>query len=183
MRIVLSLLVAAIFLAGCAKKPMEVDRITQISPANGAKGLDVYASKRKAGEAAPEMSGDQVVPVRTYIAGGGALGGRGKEFAGANCIVKANNYEARVTTPAKIRVPIYRMNSSMLSVRCEKEGFRTKTAEFAVYNKTKNDRYAAGSRAGVAGLLVMAVVNGLSDESKHDFLYPPLNVEMTPIGE
>ena len=49
-----------------------------------------------------------------------------------------------------------------------------------VYNKTKADRYAATSGNGLAGLLVVAAINELSDETKHEFAYPSPRVIMTP---
>ena len=82
--------------------------------------------------------------------------------------------------PARLRVPIYRLNSSALSVACEREGYEPRSVVVEVYNKTKADRYAATSGNGLAGLLVVAAINELSDETKHEFAYPPPRVIMTP---
>ena len=167
----------AVMVSGCAK-PMEVSSITRISPTNGATGIDVYAERRRRGEKVPEYAGDQIVPVRTYRAS--EEGFRGKEFAGANCVMEANGFRASFTTPAKVRVPVYRAKSSALSIRCEHPNYKPKLVETAVYNKTQSDRLSAGANGGLAGVLVMAVVNGVSDSTQDTYIYAPVQVIMTP---
>ncbi|MCT4654873.1 MAG: hypothetical protein N4A65_03575 [Cohaesibacter sp.] len=165
--------------AGCASKPMEVDRITPISATNGSSSLDLYAKQRNAGEAVPEFAGDQIVDVRTYTAT--KNGGRGKEFAGAKCKVEARDFTASTISPAKVRVPNFRAKSSDLSVRCEHPDYKSKLVTTGVYNQTKSDRLNAGSHAGLAGLALMAVVNGVSDDSKDIYSYAPILVVMRPL--
>ena len=174
---VLALCCAAL-LAGCAK-PLEVSSITQIRPTNGAQGIDVYSERRNRGEKVPEYAGDQLLQVRTYR--GNDDGVRGKEFAGATCDVQASNFKASVTTPAKVRVPIYRAKSSTLSIRCEHPGYKPKLIEASVYNKTQSDRLSAGANGGLAGVLVMAAVNGMSDSTLDNYYYAPAQVIMTPL--
>ena len=69
---------------------MEVNSITRITPTNGAQGIDVYAEQRRRGEKVPEYAGDQLVQIRSYRATD--EGFVGKEFAGADCTVSANNF-------------------------------------------------------------------------------------------
>jgi hypothetical protein len=176
--------IVASLAAGCAR-PMDVATITDIRASNGAAGLDVYAERRRKGEKVPDLSGDQVVDVRSYT-GSGEPGSEiaGDEMAGAKCVVKARDYSAHVTTPARIRVPLYRAQSSPLSVTCERDGYRPASGVAEVYNKTKEDRYAAGSSGGgLIGLALMAAVNELSDEAGHEFKYRPAYVVMLPIRE
>jgi hypothetical protein len=168
-----------LFVAGCASKPLEVDRITPISAKNGSSTLDLYAKQRNAGEAVPEFAGDQIIDVRTYTAT--KNGGQGKEFAGAKCEVEARDFTATATSPAKVRVPNFRAESSDLSIRCEHPDYHSKLITSGVFNKTKSDRLNAGSHAGLAGLALMAVVNGVSDDSKDNYSYAPIRVVMRPL--
>lgn len=172
----------AILLCSCAPKLMDVSSISEIRPNSGGPGVDVYATRRRAGEKVPELAGDQILDVRSFVSAEGPFGNEiaGEEFAGARCTVKARDYSAQVTTPARLRVPIYRLESSALSVACERDAFEPRSLVLEVYNKTKADRYAAASGNGVAGLVVMAAINEMSDETKHEFAYPAARVVMTP---
>jgi hypothetical protein len=183
MRTVWAIPLIAVFACSCGPKLMEVGSISEIRPnSGGGPGLDVYATRRRAGEKVPELAGDQILDVRTFVSAEGPFGNEiaGEEFAGARCTVKARDYSAQVTTPARLRVPIYRLESSALSVACERDAFEPRSLVLEVYNKTKADRYAAASGNGVAGLVVMAAINEMSDETKHEFAYPSARVIMTP---
>lgn len=166
-------------LTGCAK-PLEVASITEIKPPPGSQGLDIYASRRNAGEKVPDFAGDQVVDVRSYVMSEG--GGTGDEFAGATCELKSRDFSVNLTTPAKVRVPIYRAQSSPLTVQCQKDGFEPKLAEASVFNVTKEERLQQGASGGVVGVLFVAAINAASDETTHDFAYPTIKVLMTPLG-
>jgi hypothetical protein len=163
--------------AGCAK-PLEVASITEIKAPPGAQGVDVYAARRQSGEKVPDFAGDQIVEVRTYAETEG--GGTGDEFAGARCQVKARDFSADLVSPGKVRVPVYRAQSSQLAVQCQKDGFKPRLVDIGAYNVTKAERMQAGGNAGVVGVLFMAAVNAASDETTHDFRYPHLRVVMTP---
>jgi hypothetical protein len=170
------------FLGGCATAGLEVARVSEIRPTNKAGGLDVYAERRRAGDKVPDFAGDQIVDVRTYKAQeDGDLAG--EEFAGATCAVKARDYAAQVITPARIRVPLYRQQSSPLSVSCEHAGYQPRSAVLEVYNKTKQQNYAASAGTGLVGLLVVAALTELSDENPHTFAYPPARIVMRPLGK
>ena len=169
-------------LVACAK-PLEVGTISEIRPDNGPPGVDVYAARRRAGEKVPDLAGDQLLDVRSYVAEVGPLGGdiRGEEFPGAKCFIKGRDFSAEAITPARVRVPIYRLESSPLSIACRHDDFHAKSVVLSIYNKTKADRYAASSQGGLAGLVVMTAINEMSDETKHEFAYPPARVLMTPL--
>ncbi|GAA6211207.1 hypothetical protein NBRC116602_09470 [Hyphomicrobiales bacterium 4NK60-0047b] len=47
-------------------------------------------------------------------------------------------------------------------------------------NETKAERLEMGSHGGLVGVLFMAAANAASDEKKHVFLYPGVNVTMIP---
>ncbi len=181
MRKIILIVVAGFMLAGCSKKPLEVDRITPIKASNGSNKTDVYASRRRAGENVPELAGDQVVPVRTYIANSGF--GLGDELSGAKCTVSARDFTASVITPAKVRLPNYRMQSSTISIRCAKNGYQTRTVDHSVYNQTKSSRMNMGAQAGLLGVLAVAAINAASDDKTHDYKYPPMNIVLTPLAK
>jgi len=181
LRALLAVLVIGL-LAGCAAPGLEVARVTEIRPTNRASGLDVYAERRRAGDKVPDFAGDQLVDVRTYRTQEDS-DLAGDEFAGAKCSVKTRDYAADVMTPARIRVPLYRLQSSPLSVSCEHAGYQPRSVVVEVYNKTKQERYAASSGSGLAGLIVMAAINELSDETTHTFAYRPARVVMRPLAK
>jgi hypothetical protein len=172
---------ALLLLAGCAK-PLEVGSITEIKPPPGTQGADVYATRRAAGEKVPDFAGDQLMEVRTFATTSPDGGGTGDEFAGAQCKVSARDFSADVTTPAKVRVPVYRAQSSPLAVQCTKEGFQPKMTEVTAFNETKAGRYAAGGGGGLVGFLVVTAINAASDETTHDFKYPVARVNMEPLA-
>ena len=174
--------IVATSLAACAK-PLEVGTISEIRSDHGAPGIDVYAARRRAGEKVPDLAGDQLLDVRSYVAEPGPLGGdmRGDEFPGARCVIRGRDFSAEAVTPARVRVPIYRLESSSLSVSCQHPDFGAKSVALDIYNKTKADRYAASSQGGLAGLVVMTAINEMSDETKHEFAYPLARVLMTPL--
>jgi hypothetical protein len=174
--IVLAIVAMATLLSGCAK-PLEVSSITEIKPPPGTQGVDVYAARRNAGEAVPAFAGDQLIEVRTFSEpqeGSGV----GDEFAGASCKLSARDFSADVVTPAKVRVPIYRAQSSPLAVQCTKDGFKPKMTEVTAYNETKQSRYNSAGGGGVIGFLVVTAINAASDETTHDFKYPVARVAM-----
>ncbi|MEL7048119.1 MAG: hypothetical protein AAFO75_04005 [Pseudomonadota bacterium] len=167
-----------VVLAGCAAKPLEVGSITRIKPHTGGSDLDVYAAKRQSDPAsAPEFAGDQLVEVRTYREDPE----KGQvEMAGATCSLSAALYSADLTTPAKVRVPLYRGKSSQLSAKCAKPGFTDKLVTVGAFDATRNQRYQSASGGGLAGVAVVAVFDALSDNTKNDWRYPPVKVVMSP---
>lgn len=174
---------AAISIAGCAAKPLSVGSITQINPTNGASGTDVYAQQRAAGVAVPEYGGDQLLEIRTYE----QKEGEGRvETAGASCTVSSGNFNATMTTPAKVRVPLYKDKSESLAVQCMKPGFKPQLVTLAAFDKTRADRYnnitSAGASAGLIGFVASAAVAGVidasSDSSLNVWYYPPAKIDL-----
>jgi hypothetical protein len=88
---------------------------------------------------------------------------------------------AKVTSPAKVRVPIFRSASSDLAVRCSHPDYSSKLITRSIQNKTKNARLNAGAAGGLTGLALMAVINGVSDDSNDTFAYPTMQVPMLPL--
>ena len=172
-------LIIAAFLAGCQTKQLPISNISQITPSfEGAEGVDVYAGKRRNGETVPDYRGDQLVEIRSFINQKGKKSSHSKktEFAGARCSVNASGFDGNVTTPAKIRVPIYGYQSSELALRCVADGYQPTVQSFRAINKTKSDRLNSAASTGLLGVLAITAVNAASDETKHVFLYAPLNV-------
>ena len=169
-------LLCLLLLAGCAT-PLEVGSITEIKPAGGVQGLDVYAARRTAGEPVPEFAGDQVLDVRTYA----YLENSGEvEIAGATCEVTARDFTATVQTPAKVRVPLYREKTSALSVSCAKVGFQKRLVVAEVFDVTRAQRMGAGGSGGLIGVTAALIVDGMSDNSKNDWRYRPARVVLLP---
>ncbi|NOU06170.1 MAG: hypothetical protein HOO99_08310 [Hyphomicrobiaceae bacterium] len=144
--------------------------MTDIKPINGAKGIDVHEHRRQAGQqGVPEFAGDQLVEVRSYA---NQEGSGDVEFAGATCTVSAAEFSATATTPAKVRVPLYRGQSSTLAVMCASPGFKNRSITLAPDDVTRQQRYSTGSGAGVLGLVAAVAVDGLSDNTKNEWRYP-----------
>jgi hypothetical protein len=160
---------AILALAGCAK-PMEVGSITEITSTTGSKVVDVYQPRRASGQqGVPEFAGDQLLEVRAYA----VEEGQGEvEIAGAACTVGAADFNASATTPAKVRVPLYRAQSSALAVSCEKPGFKKRSITVEAADVVRQGRYATGSSAGVIGLVAAVAVDGMSDNTKNEWRYP-----------
>jgi hypothetical protein len=118
MRLRLSALAGLLALGGCAA-PLEVSSITEIKSSTGSKGVDVYESKRQAGQNPPEFAGDQLVEVRTFKKN---EDGSEVEIAGASRALSAADYTAVMRSPAKVHVPLYRAQSSALAATCEMPG-------------------------------------------------------------
>jgi hypothetical protein len=169
------LLGAAIALSACAK-PMEVSSITEIKSTTGSRSIDVLEPKRIAGQAGvPEFAGDQIVEVRTFAFKDGE--GR-QEVAGATCQLSTSDYTAQLVTPAKVRVPLYRVQSAELAVSCEKPGYARKLTTVSAFDEVRAKRLGSSTGGGVLGVLVVSAVDGMSDNTKNNWKYPPVTVEL-----
>ena len=173
------LLLSIVFLVGCQAKKLPLSSTSVVTPTlAGASGVDVYAAKRQNGEAVPTYRGDQFVEVRSYAKQSVKNSSRKKnvEFGGARCALSGSGFEGNITTPAKIRVPIYGHESSELAVRCAADGYRPTVRTVRAFNKTKSDRLKGSGSGGVLGVVLVAAINAASDEKKHVFLYPEVAV-------
>jgi hypothetical protein len=167
----------ALLAAGCAT-PMEVSSISEIKATNGATGIDVHSLRRQKGEQVPEFAGDQLLDVRTYR----YEDGKGEyEFAGANCLVSGSEYQANVVTPARVRVPLYRAQSSALSVSCTKDGLEKKSIVVEAYDEVRASRLSSGANGGLIGVAIAAGADALSDNTKNAWKYRPARVVMTAV--
>lgn len=163
-----SLLCVAL-LGGCAK-PMEVGSITSIKSATGSQSVDVLEPKRAKGQPGlPEFSGDQLLEVRTYVR---SDGGPDAEVAGAQCALTAADYSATMTTPAKVRVPLYRGESSTLSVACELPGYKKRMVTVEAFDETRRTRLSNGAGGGLIGLVAVSAIDAASDNTKNTWRYP-----------
>ena len=171
---------AVLVLTGCVK-PMEVSSITEIKPGPGATGFDVYAARRQTGEQVPAFAGEQLVEVRSFKTTEDGAGVQ-EEMAGAACEVRASNFSADVVTPAKVRVPIYRQASSVLSVACRKDGFAPKMESVSVVNVSRSQRYAMGGSGGVIGIAVALTADAMADPNADNYNYPLARIVMTPVA-
>ena len=171
------LLVLAVSLAACAK-PLEVASITAVKSHTGSKGLDVHEAKRQAGQAGvPEFAGDQLVEVRSYS----YIDGEGeKEMAGATCTLSAAEFSATLETPAKVRVPLYRGQSSVLAVSCDKQGFRKRSITVEPYDAIRQQRYSSPATGSLLGVVATVAIDAMADNTKNDWRYPLAKVVMEP---
>ncbi len=171
----LLLLVLAV-LGGCAKPGLEVASVTEIRSSTGSGEIDVYEPKRRAGDAVPEFAGEQLVVVATYKnTDEGEV-----EMAGATCSLSATGFSASMRSPAKVRVPLYRGQSSTLAVTCEMPGYKKRMVTVAPYDATRERRLSSSVGGGVIGVLTVATVDALADNSKNEWRYPPARVVLEP---
>jgi hypothetical protein len=160
-------------LGGCAT-PLAVNSVTDIRSSTGSRDIDIYEPKRRAGESVPEFAGDQLAEVRTF-----QKSDQGEvEMAGATCSLAATGFSATMTSPAKVRVPLYRGQSSTLAVTCQKPGFQKGMVTVAPFDETRRSRLATGSSGGLLGVVVVAAVDAAADNSKNDWRYPVARVVM-----
>jgi hypothetical protein len=172
----LCLLSVVVVLAGCAAPGLEVASVTQIRSTTGSSGIDVYEPKRRVGSTVPEFAGDQLVEVRTYKSTEeGEI-----EVAGATCSLTATGFSASMRSPAKVRVPLYREKSSTLAVTCEMPGYQERMVTVAPYDATRASRLASSGSGGLIGVLVVAAVDAMADNSKNDWRYPLARVLLEP---
>ncbi len=185
---VASIVIVACAMAGCAAQPLEVSSVTSIKPLNGATGTDVYAQQRAAGADVPAWGGDQLLEVRTYE----RKEDEGRvEMAGSDCTVSAGSFTASMTTPAKVRVPLYRNQSESLSVQCKKAGYKDRMITLKAYDKTRADRFrtmtSAGAGGGIIGVVATAAVAGIvdasSDNTANVWHYPTAQIELEPVED
>jgi hypothetical protein len=160
-------------LGGCAT-PLAVTTVTDIRSSTGSRDIDVYEPKRRAGASVPEYAGDQLVEVRTY-----QNSDRGEvETAGATCSLAATGFSASMTSPAKVRVPLYRNQSSTLAVTCQMPGFQKRMVTVTPFDATRASRLASGSGGGLIGAVAVAAIDAAADNSNNDWRYPVARVVM-----
>src|SRR5689334_5482874 len=163
-------------LGGCAA-PLAVSSVTDIRSSTGSRGIDVYETKRRADASVPEFAGDQLVEVRTY-----QNSGQGEvEMAGAACSLAATGFSANMTSPAKVRVPLYRGQSSTLAVTCQMPGFQKRMVTVAPFDATRASRLASGAGGGLLGAVIVAGIDAAADNTKNDWRYPVAKVVMEAV--
>lgn len=160
-------------LGGCAA-PLAVSSVTDIRPNTGSRGIDVYEPKRRTGASVPDFAGDQLVEVRTY----GNAGQGEVEMTGAACSLEATGFTASMTSPAQVRVPLYRGQSSTLAVTCQKPGYQKRMITVAPFDATRRARLASGVNGGLIGAVIVAGIDAAADNSKNDWRYPVAKVVM-----
>ena len=110
-------------------------------------------------------------------------------MAGADCTVSAGSFTASMTTPAKVRVPLYRDQSESLSVQCEMAGYKRRMITLKAFDKTRADRFgsmtSAGAGGGIIGVVTTAAIAGVvdvtSDNSNNVWHYPPAKIDLEPL--
>lgn len=148
--------------------------------AAGIKNGDVLAPQRAAGQDVPPLQGQEVVTVRTYEyqRDTDAVSSTLKEIEGVNCVLESDGYRAAVNTPAEVSVPDYGFASRPIRVHCNAPNFKTGIATLQPYSKTSADRMQSAGQGGLAGVLVVALIDAASDPKKHDYGYRPADVTM-----
>ncbi|MGJ4889880.1 hypothetical protein ACQR1Y_16900 [Bradyrhizobium sp. HKCCYLRH3099] len=165
-------IMGAACLGGCAA-PLAVNNVTDIRSTTGSRGIDVYETKRRTDPSAPDFAGDQLVEVRTFHnpEQSGEV-----EMAGASCSLEASGFTATMTSPAKVRVPLYRGQSSTLAVTCQKPGYQKRMITVAPYDATRQARLASGANGGILGAVIVAGIDAAADNTKNDWRYPVAKV-------
>ncbi|MGZ9718511.1 hypothetical protein [Rhizobium miluonense] len=180
---ILSLLVS-LALTGCqSAKPIAMS-VNALPTAKGVQYGDVLAPQRAAGQDIPSLKGQRVVTVRTYedVRKKDAQFSTREEMEGVDCALESEGYRASVKTPAEIRVPDYGYASRPVAVRCQSPGYRAGYATVQPFDKTSSERLGAASNNGLAGVVVVALIDAATDKKKHEFSYPPVYVTMNRIG-
>jgi hypothetical protein len=176
----LIIVLCSLVLTGCAK-PLEVTSITEINGLTGGRGVDVHEVRRASGEpGVPQFAGDQLLEVRTYAIrpGSGEV-----EIAGADCSLSAADFNATMTTPAKVRVPLYRNQSSTLAVTCQMPGYQQKMITVGAIDVTRQQRMASGAGAGIIGVLTTVAVDSFADNSQNTWQYPLARLVLEPAAK
>ena len=99
-------------------------------------------------------------------------------MAGAACSLAATGFSATMTSPAKVRVPLYRGQSSTLAVTCQMPGFQKRMVTVAPFDATRASRLASGSGGGLIGAVAVAAIDAAADNSNNDWRYPVARVVM-----
>ncbi len=181
-------MVVMLAMAGCSAAPLEVGTVTEIQPTGAmavpvstaapvSSRIDIYESRRAAGVATPEFSGEQLLEVRTYIVRppNGMV-----ELSGASCMLNAADFSATLQTPAKVRVPLYRQQSSPLAIVCDLPGYKKKKVTVAAVDVVHEKRTASAATGGLIGLISAAAIDVMADESKNTWEYPVTKVILVP---
>lgn len=177
--------VVLLLLTGCVKH-QPIAELATIKPTEpGARGFDVFAARRDAGEKIPMLKGIDVLTIRTYHhVPPKRRKGRfeRKEMVGAQCAIISEGFHATVKTPGQVRVPDYGKASRKATVECKKDGYRSGIKAVAVYDVDKAGRRAAGANNGLLGLVVVEVINAADNDDDNEFDYQVAEVYMNRIG-
>lgn len=176
--------VALLGLSGCqTAKPIAMT-VTATPTVPGTQHGDVLARQRAEGQDIPALQGQEVVTLRTYEYSREAdsLGATRAELEGTACVLESEGYRAEVKTPAQVSVPDYGYASRPIRVNCSAPGFRTSHATLEPFSRTSANRMDSAQQSGLAGVLIVALVDAASDRKTHDFGYRPAEITMNRIG-
>lgn len=190
MKPVLFACAVATLLGACGPKLLPLADVQQLASRDGAYGQDIYGVRRAAGEPVPAMRGNQVVDIRTFTVKTNDFGNevRDQEVAGAECLVKAENSEARIRTPGALHVPLYGYRSPEMTVQCVKDGFQDTINTIGTFNLSARQRQQAVTSAGASagliglavGLAVGAAIAASADETQDVFNYAAPSLLLRP---
>lgn len=169
-------LLSALALAACAPAEITSPPIS-VTPKNAsdAVGIDVYAGPRRRGNPVPAFRGQETLAIRSS---GIASDGQRKEISGVPCSLDAGVYAAKFTTPANLIVPDYGPNSPALFVRCEHQD-QSGSVTANAFNATTQQRMSNAAAGGILGVIVIGAVTAAKvDNTKDEFKYPPVTVQM-----
>lgn len=171
-------------LAGCqTAKPIAMS-VSVTPTTSGGVGSDVLAAERQAGQDIPPLEGQEVVTVRTYeyTLKTEAVSATRTELEGIDCVLESDGYRAEVKTPAQVTVPDYGYASRPIRVNCRAPGFNTGTATVQIFSKTTSGRMETAQHGGLAGVVLVAMIDAATDKKKHDYGYLPADVTMNRVG-
>lgn len=179
----LILIVSAAFLTAC-QTTAPIQQVTTAVPTDpNVVGNDVLAARRVAGEDVPTLRGTNLLTIRTYhhtLQKGGKL--KKEELIGASCRIKSDGFTGQVKTPGQIRVPDYGYASRLVTVQCDKEGYKTGFTNARAIDVDKTARMNSAAGGGVIGIVAMGVINAVDDKKNNKFEYRPASVYMNRIG-
>lgn len=101
--------------------------------------------------------------------------GRMVEFRGAECEMQGSGFRASFTTPAVVNMPDAQSQTRPVTVTC-RSGNRSVSTVAHPYNFDSERNLAAGEGAGLLGILVISVVDGMRDQTHDSFAYEDIIV-------
>ncbi|MEM9107254.1 MAG: hypothetical protein AAGC96_16505 [Pseudomonadota bacterium] len=104
------------------------------------------------------------------------------EKKGVPCTIKGKGFQVRYNSPANVRLPVYGLNTSELSMTCQYEG-STRFEALSVRNLTAERIADSGSAGGLVGAIVaISISSARGNQPDDDYTYetPDMDLNRKP---
>lgn len=116
-----------------------------------------------------------VLPSRTYAY---TAERKREEKQGVPCRIKGSGFTVDYRTPANVRLPVYGLDTSELSMTCEYEG-STKFENLSVRNLTAERIADSGNSGGFLGVIIAASISSArGNQPDDDYTYERPDMEL-----